>query len=349
MSKYRVSKMSTADNVQIRPFPQLVHRASIKNTRLKALYSRAVNNEYAFRFLNRQFLQAYNCVERPHLNVAGHRVAAELKAHGIAFASLDEFFPAEMLKNIQLAFKGYLDTFLSERDTKGGEIKGKEIIIDTIHKAHHFVPDDLVSSYLANEHFAGIAADYMGMVPRYIGSSFWHTKPAPSGERQYSQLWHRDYNDRRLVKFFLYLNDVGQKNGYFEYVTDTHVGGGLGKMFDKIGPDSYRAYPDQDAVDKTFANTPVINFADLPVDQRSGPKAPWAKERVRILCTAPAGSLIFCDTFGIHRGGFIQEGYRDLIMGTYSTNFNVHKPHFSVSNDFAAKLSPFMKMVFGVS
>lgn len=341
--------MNPQVNVKVRPFPQIIQRDKLKSEKTKALYSRAMNNEFVFRLFNRDFVRGLRQTPPPALSATSARIVADLKAHGIAFAALDEFFPNGMLPKIQTAFNGYLDTFNREREAKGGKLKGKEIVIDTIHKAHHFTANDLVSDYLGDPQFAAIAAQYMQMVPRYVGSSFWHTKPAPTGERVYSQLWHRDYNDRRLVKIFLYLNDVGSKNGYFEYVTRTHVGSDLGTVFDKIGPDGYRSYPDQAAVDETFAKCPVVDFASLSPSQRSGADAPWAKERTRILCTAPAGSLIFCDTFGIHRGGFIQEGYRDLIMATFSTNFNIHKPHFSVSEDFAAKLSPFMKMVFGVS
>jgi hypothetical protein len=35
-------------------------------------------------------------------------------------------------------------------------------------------------------------------------------------------------------------------------------------------------------------------------------------------------------------------------MSTYSTNFNVHKPHSAVTPEFAAELTPFMRMAFGV-
>jgi hypothetical protein len=35
-------------------------------------------------------------------------------------------------------------------------------------------------------------------------------------------------------------------------------------------------------------------------------------------------------------------------MTTYSTNFNIHKPHFAVTEEFAASLDPFMRMVFGL-
>jgi hypothetical protein len=35
-------------------------------------------------------------------------------------------------------------------------------------------------------------------------------------------------------------------------------------------------------------------------------------------------------------------------MTTFSTNANVHRPHFEVTLEFAQRLSPFMRRVFAV-
>jgi hypothetical protein len=339
----------SADVVPIRAFPQIKYRSQLGSDFLRAICARALNNELCFRYINRDFSRAIAEVDLPPLPLAGERVVEDLRAHGVAFADFSEFFDASLYGKIIAAFNSYRDAFLKEREARGGKMKGKELIIDTIHKSHHFVPNDPVSEYLSAPVVAAIAARYMGMVPRYVGSSFWHTKPAPSDERLYSQQWHRDYNDRRLVKFFLHLSDVGPENGYFEYVTGTHALGSLGKAFDRIGSDGYRAYPDQNAVDETFAEAAVFDLAKLPPEQRVGKGAPWNKgAHCRILATAKAGAMIFCDTFGIHRGGFVKSGHRDLVMGTYSTNYNIHKPHFSVSPEFATGLSPFMRLAFGI-
>jgi hypothetical protein len=334
--------------VPIRPFPQLNRHEKLSSNLLRSLYSKATNNEFAFRMLNRPFRDGLCRVKVPALTSAGQRVASELKKHGVAFAHFDEFFPATSFDEIKACFDGYREAFNDARNKSGGTIKGKEVFLDTIHKSHTFTQDDAASRYLADPGIAAIAAEYMGIVPRYVGSSFWHTKPAPGEGRVFSQKWHRDYNDRRLVKMFLYLNDIGSKNGFFEPLTGWHVGGPLGAKFDSIGPDGYRAYPDQSEAEAMVAQMPIVSLAEVPQDRRYGPNAPWADRPTRIQCTGPAGSLIFCDTFGMHRGGFVQEGQRDLIMTTYSTNFNIHKPHFAVTEEFAASLDPFMRMVFGL-
>ncbi len=340
--------MAAPATVSIRPFPQLERRARFSTDTWRALYARVTNNELAFRYLNRDYRRRLGELELPSIAPTGERIVKDLKAHGIAFAHFDDLFEASLYNAVKDAFEDYRVAFNEARAARENMIKGKEIIIDTVYKVHHFVPDDPVSDYLSSPLFAGIAARYMNMVPRYIGSSFWHTKFVPTNARQFSQQWHRDYNDRRLVKFFLYLNDVGLENGYFEYLTGAHASGKLGRTFDRIGSDGYHAYPDQKAVEDMVADVPVFNLAELAPQDQVGDRAPWAASSARILCTAKAGTMIFCDTFGIHRGGYVCEGHRDLIMGTYSTNFNVHEPHFTVAPEFADQLTPFMRMAFGI-
>jgi hypothetical protein len=339
--------MAIESTLPIRPFPQLAWRGLLPFRFMRAGYSRLTNNELCFKVLNRDFVRGLERLERPALSPVGQRIAEDLKRCGIAFADMGELFEASRFDELKAEFDAYAAEFTKAR-AGNGKLKGKEVFLDTIHKAHTFRLGDVTSEYLAAPTLAAISAEYMGLVPRYVGSSFWHTKPAPSADRQHSQLWHRDYNDRRLVKVFLYLSDVGPRNGCFEYISCSQIGGQLGKAFDAIGPDGFRAYPDQEALQAIIAGLPVIDLSAIPADARRGPNAPWRDKPARIQCTAPHRAMIFCDTFGLHRGGFVEEGYRDLVMTTFSTNFNCHKPHFAVTQEFAETLGPFMRMVFGL-
>ena len=47
----------------------------------------------------------------------------------------------------------------------------------------------------------------------------------PGSTRVSSQRWHRDYNDERLVKVFIYLTDVDEDTGPLEYVPGSTLGG----------------------------------------------------------------------------------------------------------------------------
>ena len=54
----------------------------------------------------------------------------------------------------------------------------------------------------------------------------WYSVPQPAeAERISSQRWHRDYNDKHLLKVFLYLVDVDDAMGPFQYVPGSQPGG----------------------------------------------------------------------------------------------------------------------------
>ncbi len=336
--------MMTNELMNIRSFPQINMRTILRTDGMKRLCASLLNNRHAFNYINRDYINALPKMTIPSLSSAGERVVSDLKNFGVAFADWTEFFDMSLYKILRQEFDLHLEKF----NTSPPAAKGKAIFIDTIYKSHTFDIGDALSSYLGTPEFAAIAARYMGMVPRFIGNSFWHTRPTPDGERVYSQLWHRDYNDRRLLKVYVYLSDVGEKQGFFEYATDSHWSGSLGHVCDHIGKDGYREYPSHSSLEPVIDKLPIISLSTVDKSARSGSQAPWYKGPTRIQCTSPKTTLIFADTFGLHRGGHVIEGHRDMVMTTYSTNFNVHKPHFSVTKRYSEQLDPFMKMVFGL-
>src|SRR5690606_34863119 len=96
----------------------------------------------------------------------------------------------------------------------------------------------------------GIGTHYMNLVPRFVGASIWHNRVVPAeNARLYSQQWHRDYNDQLIMKMFIYLNDVDEGTGPFEYLKGSHKMGPLGKTANVIGDNGYRSYPGDDIMD----------------------------------------------------------------------------------------------------
>lgn len=333
-----------ADSIAVKPFPIISARETLRLRWAVYWLGRMMNLELPTRLVNRKYAKAYRSVEIPALDAAGARVLEDLEDNGIAIARLDEFFEGEHLEKMNGIFAKYHEDF---RSREKGNKKNKEIYIQTVHREHTFADNDFVSEYLASPRFAAIAAQYLRMVPRFAGNSFWHTYPAPVEDRVYSQRWHRDYNDSQLVKVFLYLNDV-EDNGPFEYLTGSHGRGALGRRFNVVGNDGYRVYPEDAAMDELTAPLALHDLAKVPEPQRFGASAPWHKQPARLLCTGKAGTLIFADTYGLHRGGHVRSGYRNMVMTTFSTNCNVHRSDFRVKRDFAKTLDPFMRHVLGV-
>jgi hypothetical protein len=120
----------------------------------------------------------------------------------------------------------------------------------------------------------------------------WYTPPVTDGERRSSQQWHRDFNDRHLLKAFVYLVDVDEEAGPFEYVPRSAPGGELDGLWPwrPLGDN----YPPQDELAER-------------IDDRA------------VTFTAPKWTIIFCNTCGFHRGGFATGKPRALATFTWDS------------------------------
>ena len=114
-----------------------------------------------------------------------------------------------------------------------------------------------------------------------------------TAERVSSQRWHRDYNDKHLLKAFLYLVDVNEEMGPFQYVPGSQPGGPYGDEWGwkPLGQN----YPTEEELESRIPASAIHTF------------------------TAPKGTLIFCNTAGFHRGGFSTTDPRVLATVTYSS------------------------------
>ncbi|MFL6029178.1 MAG: hypothetical protein ACJ74D_03995, partial [Gaiellaceae bacterium] len=137
-----------------------------------------------------------------------------------------------------------------------------------------------------------IANAYLGMWSKLEYVDVWYTPSADEEERRSSQRWHRDFNDRHLLKAFLYLVDVDAETGPFEYVPRSAPGGELEKLWPwrPLGEN----YPPEDELAER-------------IDGRA------------VTFTAPKGTLIFCNTSGFHRGGFASGKPRVLATFTWDS------------------------------
>lgn len=137
-----------------------------------------------------------------------------------------------------------------------------------------------------------IAGDYLKLKPLFNSFYLMSTIVVPGGSEEYlSQRWHRDPEDKKLVKVFLYLNDVDEGTGPFTYIKGSQYGGKWRNVFPQRPPAG--SYPPAGEVEK------IIPQSDVKI------------------CTALAGTIIFCDTSGLHKGGFSTERSRLMSMSCF--------------------------------
>ena len=143
-----------------------------------------------------------------------------------------------------------------------------------------------------SDRLLGLANAYLRMWSKLSYVDFWYTVPqSESSERTASQLWHLDFDDRHLLKAFLYLSDVDAGAGPFEYVPGSQPRGRYG--------DIWRWTP--------------LGTARVPEEEVSR-RVP--ADEIRTF-TAPRGTLILCNTSGLHRGGFATAKPRVLAAATF--------------------------------
>ncbi len=155
------------------------------------------------------------------------------------------------------------------------------------HIAHHDARDVVLAPYLlavANRpDILAIASRFLGCKPTLGYLAAWWSYHTELGAQE-AENFHRDVDDWRFLKLFIYLTDVGPSNGPHVYV-------------------------------RTSAGSPLLRrirrFDDGDVRQAFG------QENI-IQLTAGAGDAFLENTFGIHKGQPVMQGRRLIFQAVYS-------------------------------
>ena len=238
----------------------------------------------------------------PTLDETQQRVLDHLHTEGYAVIPFAELFPDPAVWN---ELDAAATRFVAESEqglaaeSQGGESAlkrraGKEFVVRKYAYGVQLGLDDPWLRLGVNRRLLDLANGYLGMWSKLEYVDVWYTPPLEQSEseRRSSQRWHRDFNDRHLLKAFVYLVDVDEETGPFEYVPRSAPGGELDSLWPwrPLGDN----YPPQDEL-----------------AERIGGKA--------VTFTAPKGTIIFCNTSGFHRGGFATGKPRALATFTWDS------------------------------
>ncbi len=240
--------------------------------------------------------------ERPALAAPEARAVASLRQDGITLAAVDEISPPgtfvelqswarrrRELPEIEAAIRG-------RAEGKGPGPAGKKarFLVDLWGGPHELDLGNAFIRWSLSRPLLAIVSSYLGLVPRLREFFLEVTVPRRGlGDPIASQRWHQDPDDKKLVKVFLYLNDVDEGAGPFTYVKGSHASGRWRSAF-PFDPDRGR-HPDAAMVERLVP----------PED--------------RIVATGRAGTVIFCDTSGVHRGGYATMNERIMYTSVYTT------------------------------
>ena len=234
----------------------------------------------------------------PELNDVQQRIVSELGTDGYSLLTFAELFPeSESWKEIE----SQSDQFASDTqsalagDREGLRVRaGKEFVVRLHSYDVELGLEDPWFRACASHRMLDLANTYLGLWSKLEYVDMWYSVPQPEeAARIASQRWHRDFNDKHLLKAFVYLVDVDEGTGPFQYVPGSAPGGRYGDAWPwrPLGEN----YPPEEELERRIPEDAVKTF------------------------TGPKGTLLFCNTAGFHRGGFATTAPRVLATATYSS------------------------------
>lgn len=143
-----------------------------------------------------------------------------------------------------------------------------------------------------------LITSYFGFFPTLYNVEVWFSLPHKNSPLS-TEFFHRDGDDKHLLKVYLPLSPIGPENGPFQYIRSSH----RPKLFDK-----YRL-PSR----TTNESLPKHRTASLALNED------LANHPDCFTYLADLYSICIADTNGIHRGVPLQTGSRIQIVFTYTS------------------------------
>jgi hypothetical protein len=152
-----------------------------------------------------------------------------------------------------------------------------------------------------------IVSSYMNLWPKLIYTDAWYSIPMDPGKRIGSQQWHRDPEDKQMVKVYLYFSEIDESAGAMEYILGTsNTRRGHGMKIGEWKAAGANLYPSTELVEQGFSAAQ------------------------HFYCSGGPGTLLFCDTTGLHRGGISRSRPRVVATWTFVTPASRYQRRFTV-------------------
>ena len=238
------------------------------------------------------------------------RVLTDLNRDGIAVTSVDALLGPnsgfselrEAAAGLELDFKERLEqTREALRNPSQSGSRQKPYVVPLLGDNPRLDASSVFGRFSLQAPICQIADSYYGMACRLWQYNIWHNVASQNAPSQ-SQLWHRDPEERYILKAFVYLTDVDEGAGPFTYARGSHQKGAR-----RCEP----AYSHKDG------DTPRSNDEQMAA---SIPREHW------LTATGEAGTMIFADTRGHHKGGLARDIDRILFLCQFTSSSSAGIP-----------------------
>jgi len=247
-------------------------------SKLFILYSTLKYNVTAWRYLNSGSIKKFES-NRPELSVLQTSILSKLNQTGIAVTDLETLFPD---KDILAELNNYLE----KRAHRNYVNKKKPFLEDLLAEVPDLGTEVPFFNIAISPNILDVVNSYMGMYSRLFYYSVRRTKLSGSKLPSHSQNWHRATQEQKNCRVYIYLNDVDETSGPFMYVSKST----RKKKYGHVAP--------QTALSRGYYSAEVVE-AHIPESDRKA-------------IVGKAGTVIFCDSTGLHRGGYSNENVRTM-------------------------------------
>lgn len=275
-----------------------------------------------FYILNREGRKLYRRAT-PEFTAKEQQIISAVERDGIAFAHISDFFDEGVYQSLrQFVAARWRGPNVQEKFRNRGahltkNVQGKAMIdgknyflIELWNGSHVLDLGHVFIQFSLSKPILTIVSGYLKMYPKFRYFELQATVPSIAGDEgnaRASQKWHRDPDDRKLLKVFLYINDVAKDAGPFMYVKGTHSMGRHCRLF-----------PGKTQGVVVF---PKVEDSMLPTEDI-------------VVATGRAGTLIFADTSGLHKGGLAESKNRFMYTSAYMSAASLWPMRYTYPKNF---------------
>ncbi|MTJ48156.1 phytanoyl-CoA dioxygenase family protein [Dolichospermum sp. UHCC 0259] len=223
-------------------------------------------------------------INLPALDPGDKLIVDTLKTSGVYITSLEDLGFSSTATMLATA-NSCTDRMVNPRDIHAGYKLPQIYTVTDLSEFFNWGMESRLQNII--EHYIGLPIAFHGVHVR---------KDFPNEKQSETLLWHKDSEDRRMIKVIIYLDDVTEEHGPFEYIPlPTNV------------LEQVKNYQ----VDYELWR---VNFLGINDDKMMKviPKSAWKS------CPGKAGTVIFADVRNILHHGTVRIQERSTIFFTYT-------------------------------
>ncbi len=238
--------------------------------------------------------------------IEGYYDKKDLKKLEINFNTLLKDF-----KNLSPAKLGdkNLGTFLNQNQFNKGEDFFSKIATQ-IQIIDPFITSPQLLKIALDDNLVNLAKSYFETDYIFITGANFRRSYANDLNANDTQMYHRDRHTYKGLKIFIYLNNVDEDTGPFQYILKSH------KNWPLMSNRKYR-------------------WEDNYIETYYGKKSVFS-------ATGSVGDIILADTTGFHKGKKLNKNYRTMLTLNYSTHRDIGNQSLKLKkfNDYSFNITP---------